>query len=68
MRVIIKQDQIVSVVYRSNKLKIYDGGDVAKNNKFIDFDWAGVMDNYFIQVIKKREGWVATLCYRKIHF
>ena len=57
-----------AVVYRSNKLKIYDGGDVAKNNKFIDFDWAGVMDNYFIQVIKKREGWVATLSTEKSIF
>ena len=57
-----------AVVYRSNKLKIYDGDDVAKNNKFIDFDWAGIMDNYFIQVIKKREGWVATLSTEKSIF
>ncbi len=50
-----------AVIFRDNKLKIYDGGDVAKHNHFVNYDWAGVMDSYFIQVIKKREGWVAEL-------
>ena len=57
-----------AVVYRDNKLKIYDGGDVAKNNHFSDFDWVGVMNSYFIQAIKKEEDWIANLTTEKSIF
>ena len=57
-----------AVVYRDNKLKIYDGGDVAKNNHFSDFDWVGVMNSYFIQAIKKEEDWIANLTTEKSVF